>query len=358
MAIFRITENKDYTVMSNHHLRNKKLSLKAKGLLSVMLSLPDDWDFTLRGLAYISKEGIHTIRVSVNELEEHGYIKRHQMRNEKGQLSDIVYDVYNIPAKVLLDSSMNELCASIQENGILSPIIARPHPEGGYEVLSGHRRLKACELLGIEEVPVMVKELDDDTAAILLVDSNLQRENILPSEKAFAYKLKLEALKHQGKSLESTSRQFVGKLESADFVGQGSGDSGRQVQRYIRLTNLIDPLLDLVDKGAMAMSAGVELSYLGTKHQAEVYKVADREQTAPSIAQAAQIRKLSDNGTLDEKTIEDVLTAEKENKMKIVLYEDKFRKYFPKNYSQKDIEDTVIKLIQKWHRNLEKEKER
>ena len=150
------------------------------------------------------------------------------------------------PFKVLLDNSMDELCASIEQYGVLSPIIVRPHSEGGYEILSGHRRMKACELLGVEEVPVVVKNLDDDTAAILLVDSNLQRENILPSEKAFAYKLKMEALKHQGKSLDLTCGQIGHK--SRDEIGVQSGDSGRQIQRYIRLTNLIDPLLEMIDK--------------------------------------------------------------------------------------------------------------
>lgn len=261
------------------------------------------------------------------------------------------------PFKVLLDSSMDELCDSIAQSGVLSPVIVRPHPEGGYEILSGHRRVKACELLRIEEVPVVVKELDDDTAAILLVDSNLQRENILPSEKAFAYKLKLEALKHQGKSLESTSRQIVGKLESADFVGKENGDSGRQVQRYIRLTNLIDPLLDLVDKNEMAMSAGVELSYLGTKHQAEIYKVIESE-SPPSIAQAVKLRKAAEEGILDKKMIESILSSEKEQKVKLVIYEDKLRRYFPKNYTKEQIEETVMKLIQKWHKNREKENER
>ncbi len=192
------------------------------------------------------------------------------------------------PFKVLLDNSMDELCESIAQNGVLSPIIARPHPEGGYEILSGHRRVKACELLRIEEVPVVVKNLDDDTAAILLVDSNLQRENILPSEKAFAYKLKLEALKHQGKRLDLTSGQIGQKSKtSVELVGEAVGESYKQVQRYIRLTNLIDPLLDLVDKNEMAMSAGVELSYLGTKHQAEIYKVIESE-SPPSIAQAVK----------------------------------------------------------------------
>ena len=262
------------------------------------------------------------------------------------------------PFKVFLDNSMDDLCASIEKYGVLSPIIVRSHSEGGYEVLSGHRRMKACELLGVEEVPVVIKDLDDDTAAILLVDSNLQRENILPSEKAFAYKLKMEALKHQGKSLETTSRQFVGKSETADFVGKESGDSGRQVQRYIRLTNLIDPLLEMIDKNEMAMSAGVELSYLGSRDQAKVYKIVERESTAPSIAQAAKLRKTAENGELDDAMLEYILTSTKQESIKLVIYEDKLRRYFPKSYTKEQIEDTVMKLIQKWHKNREKENER
>ena len=265
------------------------------------------------------------------------------------------------PFKVLLDSSMDELCESIAQNGVLSPIIARPHPEGGYEILSGHRRVKACELLRIEEVPVVVKNLDDDTAAILLVDSNLQRENILPSEKAFAYKLKLEAM---NRKLGRPSKENVGQIvpdllgkRSTEIVGEQYGDSYKQVQRYIRLTNLIDPLLDLVDKNEMAMSAGVELSYLGTKHQAEINKVIESE-SPPSIAQAVKLRKAAEEGVLDDKMIEIILSSEKEEKVKLVIYEDKLRRYFPKNYTKEQIEDTVMKLIQKWHKNREKENER
>ena len=262
------------------------------------------------------------------------------------------------PFKVLLDSSMDELCDSISQSGVLSPIIARPHSEGGYEILSGHRRVKACELLGIEEVPVVVKNLDDDTAAILLVDSNLQRENILPSEKAFAYKLKLDAMKRKaGRPSKENPRQIVGNLESADILGKETGESGRQIQRYIRLTNLIDPLLDLVDKNEMAMSSGVELSYLGTKHQAEISKVIESE-SPPSIAQAAKLRKTAEEGILDEKMIESILASDKEEKVKLVIYEDKLRRYFPKNYTKEQIEDTVMKLIQKWHKNRKKENER
>ena len=291
-------------------------------------------------------------------------------KDEKGRKTEeiVPVDIKDLkpyteqPFKVLLDNSMDELCESISQYGVLSPIIVRPHKNGGYEILSGHRRAKACELLGIEEVPIVVKDLDDDTAAILLVDSNLQRENILPSEKAFAYKLKLEAMKRKaGRPSKENGGQFVHDFsddKSRDLLGKESGDSGRQVQRYIRLTNLIDPLLDLVDKNEMAMSAGVELSYLGSKLQSEIYKIVEREQTPPSIAQAAKLRKTAEEGNLDEATLEFILTAQKEPGIKLVIYEDKLRRYFPKSYTKEQIEDTVMKLIQKWHKNREKENSR
>ena len=266
------------------------------------------------------------------------------------------------PFKVLLDNSMDELCASIEQYGVLSPIIVRPHSEGGYEVLSGHRRMKACELLGIDEVPVVIKDLDDDTAAILLVDSNLQRENILPSEKAFAYKLKLEAMKRKaGRPSKENSCQIGTDLtgtRSDQLLSENSNDSARQIQRYIRLTNLIDPLLEMIDKNEMAMSAGVELSYLGSRDQAKVYKIVERESTAPSIAQAAKLRKTAENGELDDAMLEYILTSTKQESIKLVIYEDKLRRYFPKSYTKEQIEDTVMKLIQKWHKNREKENER
>ena len=291
-------------------------------------------------------------------------------KDEKGRKTEeiVPVDIKDLkpyteqPFKVLLDRSMDELCESIEQHGILSPVIVRPHKDSGYEILSGPRRVKACELLGIEEVPVVVKELDDDTAAILLVDSNLQRENILPSEKAFAYKLKLEAIKRKtGRPSKENGGQFVHDFlddKSRDLLGKETGDSGRQVQRYIRLTNLIDPLLELVDKNEMAMSAGVELSYLGSRLQSEIYKIVEREQTPPSIAQAAKLRKTADEGNLDESTLEFILTAQKEPGIKLVIYEDKLRRYFPKSYTKEQIEDTVMKLIQKWHKNREKENSR
>ena len=263
------------------------------------------------------------------------------------------------PFKVLLDNNMDELCASIEQYGVLSPIIVRPHSEGGYEVLSGHRRMKACELLGVEEVPVVIKDLDDDTAAILLVDSNLQRENILPSEKAFAYKLKMEAMKRKaGRPSKENASQIGTHLRSDEILADQVGESRNQIQRYIRLTNLIDPLLDLVDNNEMAMSAGVELSYLGSRDQAKVYKIVERESTAPSIAQAAKLRKTAENGELDDAMLEYILTSTKQESIKLVIYEDKLRRYFPKSYTKEQIEDTVMKLIQKWHKNREKENER
>lgn len=190
------------------------------------------------------------------------------------------------PFKVLLDESMAELAESIKDVGVLSPIIARPHKDGGYEILSGHRRAKACELVGITEVPVVVKCIDDDAAAILLVDSNLQRENILPSEKAYAYQMKLEALKHQGKP---TSFQIGTKLRSDEEIAIQTGESRNQIQRYIRLTNLIDPILQMVDEKQIAFNAAVEISYLGSLEQAELYKMIEQEQTAPSIEQAKKL---------------------------------------------------------------------
>lgn len=254
------------------------------------------------------------------------------------------------PFKVLLDESMDELVESIKQSGVLSPIIARPHKDGGYEILSGHRRAKACELAGITEIPTVIKNLDDDTATILLVDSNLQRENILPSEKAFAYQLKLEAMKRQGERRDLTSRQIVGKLESADMLGKDTGESGRQVQRYIRLTNLITPILDMVDEKKIAMNAAVEISYLGSKEQAEVLKAIEREEAPPSIAQASKIRRFSQESKLNSDVIDSIMQEQKPEKISITFKEDRLRKYFPKSYTPKQMEDTMVKLLENWSR--------
>lgn len=253
------------------------------------------------------------------------------------------------PFKVLLDESMDELVESIKQSGILSPIIARPHRDGGYEILSGHRRTKAAEIAGIKNVPVIVKNLDDDTATILLVDSNLQRENILPSEKAYAYKLKMEALKRQGQRTDLTSRQNGEKL-SVEKISENSPDSARSIHRYIRLTELIDPLLDFVDKKKIPLNAAVELSYLGTKAQSDVVKSIEKHEIMPSIEQSSKIRKSSKDGKISESLIDNIIHQQEPKKIRIVFKEDKLRKYFPESFTQKQIEDTIIKLMEKWAR--------
>lgn len=266
------------------------------------------------------------------------------------------------PFKVLLDESMDELVESIRQSGVLSPIVARPHRDGGYEILSGHRRVKACEIAGIDEVPVVVKNLDDDTATILLVDSNLQREHILPSEKAFAYQLKLEAMKRKAGRPSQDNFVQIGQnfspTNSRKELAEQTGESSVQIQRYIRLTNLIDPLLTMVDNKEIAMNAAVELSYLGSKEQSEVLKAIEREETSPSIEQAKKMRRFSKDGRLNPDVTLSIMQEQKPEKLKLTIGEDKLRKYFPKSYSNKQIEDTVMKLIEGWYRKRQQEMER
>ena len=266
------------------------------------------------------------------------------------------------PFKVKLDEDMDALVESIKQCGVLTPIIARPHKDGGYEILSGHRRVKACELAGITDIPVVIKNLDDDTATILLVDSNLQREHILPSEKAFAYQMKLEAMKRKaGRPLEENRGQIVhnySEQKSRDELGTQTGESGRQIQRYIRLTNLIDPILDMVDNNQIAMNAAVEISYLGSKEQAAVMQSIEKEETSPSIAQARKMRKFHQEGKLSDTVIESIMMEQKPETVKITLGEEKLKKYFPKSYSKAKMEEIILKLLDKWRRQRENEMER
>ena len=258
------------------------------------------------------------------------------------------------PFKVLLDESMDELVESIQQSGVLSPIIARPHKDGGYEILSGHRRAKACEIAGITEVPVVIKNLDDDTAAILLVDSNLQRENILPSEKAFAYQLKLEAMRRKaGRPTKENYVQIDHNLSgstSREHLSQEIGESPAQIQRYIRLTNLIDPILDMVDNKQIAMNAAVEISYLGSKEQTDVLKAIEAEEVAPSIEQAKKLRRFSEDGRLNGDVVLSIMQEQKPEKVSITLKENRLRKYFPQTFTVKQMEDTIEKLLANWAR--------
>ena len=265
------------------------------------------------------------------------------------------------PFKVLEDESMDELVDSIPQSGVLTPILARPHPEGGYEIVSGHRRVRACRIAGITEVPVVIKELDDDTAIILLVDSNLQRENILPSEKAKAYEMKLAAMKRQGARNDLTSVQIGQKLEgstSRDEIAKQFGESPIQIQRYIRLTNLIEPILDMVDNNKIAMNAAVELSYLGTKAQSEVLEIMESEDGAPSIEQAKKIRKFNEDGRLNSDVILSIMQEQKPEKIKISFDDEQIKKYFPKSATKKQIQDIIIRLLEAWYRKREQKMER
>ena len=251
------------------------------------------------------------------------------------------------PYRVREDAAMDELVESIRVHGILSPLLARPKGEG-YELVSGHRRRLAAQKLGLSTVPVLVREMTDDEAVILMVDSNLQRENLLPSEKAFAYRMKLEAMKHQGKA---TSRQVVGKLESADEVGQVNGESGRTIQRYIRLTNLVPPLLQMVDDGRIAFSPAVELSYLTRDEQAELWDLIGREDATPSLSQALRMKQLSREAKLTPEVLYVILTEEKpKQKEQVRIKTESLRKYFPRNYSAQQMEREIIKLLEARYR--------
>ena len=266
------------------------------------------------------------------------------------------------PFKVLEDESMDELVESIKQSGVLSPIVTRPHPDGGYEILSGHSRARACEIAGITEVPAVVKNLDDDTAIILLVDSNLQREHILPSEKAKAYEMKLEAMKRKaGRPSKENSDQiglnYSGK-QSSEILAEQVGESKNQIQRYIRLTNLIDPILEMVDTKEIAMNAAVELSYLGSKAQHDVLEAMESEDVAPSIEQAKKIRRFNDEERLNPDVILSIMQEQKPEKLKITLGDEQIKKYFPKSFTKKQMEDTIIKLLENWHRKREQNMER
>ena len=251
------------------------------------------------------------------------------------------------PYQVREDAAMDELGESVRTYGILSPLLARPKGEG-YELVSGHRRRLAAQKLGLPTVPVLVREMTDDEAVILMVDSNLQRENLLPSEKSFAYKMKLEAMKHQGKA---TSRQVVGKLESADEVGQVNGESGRTIQRYIRLTNLVPPLLQMVDDGRIALSPAVELSYLTRDEQAELWDLIGQEDATPSLSQSLRMKQLSREAKLTPEVLYAILTEEKPNqKEQIRIKTESLRKYFPRNYSAQQMEREIIKLLEARYR--------
>ena len=265
----------------------------------------------------------------------------------------------NHPFKVVDDEAMQRTVESVARYGVLAPAIARPRPEGGYEIISGHRRLHAAELAGLKNIPVIVRNMDDDAAVIAMVDANLQRETILPSERAFAYKMKLEAMKHQGQRTDLTSRQVVGKLEAADSVGQLSGDSGRQVQRFIRLTELIPELLDMVDQKQLSFNPAVELSYLSQPEQHDLLDAMDYAQSTPSLSQAQRLKKLSQEGTLNRDTMRTIMSEIKKPELgNVTLKDATLRKYFPRSYTPRQMQETIIKLLEAWQKKRQRDQER
>ena len=286
---------------------------------------------------------------------------RQEQQREQVQQIPIgeLFPFKNHPFKVLDDESMQRTVESVEQYGVLSPLIARPRPEGGYEIISGHRRQHAAQLAGLDALPVIVRNMDDDAAVLLMVDSNLQRENILPSERAFAYKMKLEALKNQGARSDLTSPQVAAKFRSDDAVAKDQGISGDTVRRYIRLTNLVPELLDMVDEKKIAFNPAVELSYLDTNQQRDFLEAMQDTQNAPSLSQAQRLKKLAQEGHFSYDVAFAVMGEEKKGELdKVVIKNDTLRKYFPRSYTPKQMEDTIIKLLDQWQRKQQRQNER
>lgn len=265
----------------------------------------------------------------------------------------------NHPFKVKDDAAMQDTVDSVREYGVLVPAIARPDPDGGYELIAGHRRHYASELAGKETMPVIVRDLDDDAATIIMVDSNLQREELLPSERAFAYKMKLEALKHQGARTDLTSSQVGTRLRADELIAQQSGESRNQIQRFIRLTELIPTLLDMVDERKIALNPAVELSYLKKEEQTLLLEAMDSEQATPSLSQAQRLKKFSQQKMLSLDVMRAVMSEEKKNDLdRVTLKNETLRRYFPKSYTPKQMEDTIIKLLEGWYKKRQLSQER
>ncbi len=286
---------------------------------------------------------------------------RQEQQREQVQQIPIgeLFPFKNHPFKVLDDESMQRTVESVEQYGVLSPLIARPRPEGGYEIISGHRRQHAAQLAGLDALPVIVRNMDDDAAVLLMVDSNLQRENILPSERAFAYKMKLEALKNQGARSDLTSTQLVSKLRSNEQLGAENNQSRETVRRFIRLTNLVPELLDMVDEKKIAFNPAVELSYLDESQQRDFLEAMNDTQNAPSLSQAQRLKRLAQEGHFSYDVAFAVMGEEKKDELdKVVIKNDTLRKYFPRSFTPKQVEDTIIKLLDQWQRKQQRQNER
>ena len=306
------------------------------------------------------KSGVNASLSSYDDIFSTEESRQEEQREQVQQIPiGELFPFKNHPFKVLDDDSMSDTVESVKQYGVLSPLIARPRPKGGYEIISGHRRQHAAELAGLETLPVIVRQMDDDAAIILMVDSNLQREHILPSERAFAYKMKLDAMKNQGTRSDLTSTQVVSKLRSNEKLGAENNQSRETVRRFIRLTNLIPELLDMVDNKTVSFNPAVELSYLSPEQQQEVIRAMDDTQNFPSVSQAKRIKKLAQDGTFTTETIVAIMGEEKKSELDTVtIKNDTLRKYFPRSYTPKQMEDTIIKLLEQWQKKRQHSEER
>ena len=288
--------------------------------------------------------------------------RQEEQREQVQQIPiDALHPFTNHPFKVLDDEAMTRTVESIAQYGVLAPLIARPRPDGdGYEIISGHRRQYAAKLAGLETLPVIVRQMSDDAAVILMVDSNLQREHILPSERALAYKMKLDAMRRtSGRPSKENPRQLVGNFETADVVGKESGESGRQVQRFIRLTNLIPELLDMVDEKKISFNPAVELSYLDESQQRDFLEAMEDTQNAPSLSQAQQLKKMAQQGEFSYEKAFDVMGQEKKSeKDTVTIKNDILRKYFPRSYTPRQMEEKIIQLLDAWQKKQQRHNER
>ena len=303
------------------------------------------------------------LNVALKGLDDLFSTEENRQEEQREQVQQIpireLFPFKNHPFKVLDDEAMQRTVESVAQYGVLAPLIARPRPEGGYEIISGHRRQHAAELAGLETLPVIVREMSDDAAVILMVDSNLQRENILPSERAFAYKMKLEALKNQGARSDLTSAQIGPKLTAAEKVAEEANDTKSQVKRFIRLTCLVPELLDMVDEKKIAFNPAVELSYLDEAQQRDFLEAMNDTQNFPSLSQAQRLKKMAQNGQFSYDVAFAIMGEAKKDELdKVVIKNDTLKKYFPRSYTPKQMEDTIIKLLEQWQKKRQHSEER
>ena len=306
------------------------------------------------------KSGLNVALKGLDDLFSTEENRQEEQREQVQQIPiDALHPFTNHPFKVLDDEAMTRTVESIAQYGVLAPLIARPRPEGGYEIISGHRRQYAAKLAGLDTLPVIVRQMSDDAAVILMVDSNLQREHILPSERALAYKMKLEALKNQGARSDLTSPQVAAKFRSDDAVAKDQGISGDTVRRYIRLTNLVPELLDMVDEKKIAFNPAVELSYLDESQQRDFLEAMEDTQNAPSLSQAQQLKKMAQQGEFSYEKAFDVMGQEKKSeKDTVTIKNETLRKYFPRSYTPKQMEEKIIQLLDAWQKKQQRRNER